>query len=45
MTRITRRSQQKEPVHVVRGKSREEEDISEERDRGLVEERREEGDG
>ena len=45
MTRITRRLQQKEPVHVERGRSREEEDISEERDRGLVEERREEGDG
>ena len=45
MTRMTRRSQQKEAVHVEKGRSREEEDISEERDRGLVEERREEGDG
>ena len=44
MTRMTRRSQ-KEAVHVEKGRSREEEDKREERDGGLVEERREEGDG
>ena len=45
MTRMTCRSQQKEAVHAEKGRSREEEDKREERDGGLVEERREEGDG